>query len=253
MEQKGFSEVQAPKDKCRARIGLIIPSTNRTVEKELLPMYPSDIGVHIARVRLKGVEPEDLRINVAAAARTLADAACSVIVFNCTASSMEHGNDENIRLLDAIHQGSGAIPVTTASAIMDAMNALDARSLALLTPYSKVVTQRQRAFFEEARIKVHQSIYTEANRSPDYCFIPSATWLDELTRSPVPATDVYLLSCANLACFEIINEAEERLGLPVLTSNQCVLWSSLRNAGIDDVLSNIGRLGTLPLASQQST
>lgn len=247
MEKKGFSEIPVPQDGCRARIGLIIPSTNRTVEKELVQAYPDNVGVHVARVRLKGVPPDELRSNVAAAARTLADAACSVVVFNCTASSMEHGVDENVRLLNAIREGSGTTPVTTASAITDAISALDARSLALLTPYTKLVTERQRGFFEEIKIKVLQSIYTEANRSPDYCFIPSAYWLSELTRAPVPKTDAYLLSCANLTCLDIIEPAEELLGRPVLTSNQCVLWSSLRHAGVDDILLHVGRLGMLPL------
>jgi maleate isomerase len=247
MEQLRDREVQAPKDSARARIGMIIPSTNRTVEKELVAAYPAGVGVHIARVPWKGVAPEDLRVSVAAAAQTLADAACKVIVFNCTASSMEHGAEENDRLLEAIGR-SGAKPATTATAIMDGVGALGVRSIALLTPYTREVTRRQRAFFEDALIEVVRSVYTAANRSSDYCFLPSQHWLEELTHAPAAGVDAHLLSCANLACLDIIDAAEERLGRPVLTSNQCVLWATLRHAGIVDPVSGIGQLGRLPLA-----
>jgi maleate cis-trans isomerase len=40
-----------------------------------------------------------------------------------------------------------------------------------------------------------------------------------------------ILSCANVQGVTIINEVEERLGTPMITSNQAVIFESLRQIG----------------------
>lgn len=234
------------KDSKRARIGLIIPSSNRTVEQELVPSFPSSVGVHIARVRVKGLSTIDLLPSIAAGAEMLSDAFCDVIVFHCTASCMEQGVGVNTHIIEAIQRASGKIARTTASAVIDAVRALAIRDIVLLTPYSETVTARQCSFLHEIGLRVIDSRYKDLNKSPDYCYIPSSYWFESLMRTANPRAEAYLLSCANIPCMDFINRAEDRLARPVLTSNQAVLWDSLRQAGVDDRLENFGRLGTLP-------
>jgi maleate cis-trans isomerase len=57
--------------------------------------------------------------------------------------------------------------------------------------------------------------------------------------------DAYVLSCANVACFEIIDRVEAALGKPLVTSNQSVLWATLRAAAAPRP-SALGRLMHLP-------
>jgi maleate isomerase len=42
--------------------------------------------------------------------------------------------------------------------------------------------------------------------------------------------DGYLLSCANISCFSVIDRVEAGLKKPLVTSNQSVLWALLRAA-----------------------
>lgn len=238
------------KDDRRARIGLIIPSSNRIVERELVPAFPSSIGVHVTRVRVKGTSATDLLPSIARAAEMLADAFCNVIVFHCTASCMEQGAEVNGRIVETIRKASGRIARTTASAIIDAVHALAVKDIVLLTPYSEIVTTRQRSFLSEIGLRVVDSRYKDLSKSPDYCYLPSSYWFDELMQTANPRAQGYLLSCANIPCLDIIGRAETRLGRPVLTSNQAVLWDSVRQAGVDDGLEDIGRLGMLPRVAQ---
>ena len=242
------------KDPKRARIGLIIPSSNRIIESELVPAFPESVGVHVARVRVRGVSVEDLLPSISQAADLLSDANCRVIAFHCTASCMENGVEVNNRIMELIQKASGRIARTTGSAMIAAVNALGIRDLVLLTPYSEATTVRQRSFLNDIGLNVISTHYRDLNKSPDYCYIAPEYWFQELIRTADARAQGYLLSCANVSCMEFIEQAEKTLGRPVLTSNQAVLWDTLRHAGIDDELEHIGALGKVaaPLPPQAS-
>lgn len=236
------------KDTSRARIGIIIPSSNRIVEQELVPLFPPGIGVNIARLRKAGVPPSDLLPAIAFAAQSLCDAGCGVIVFQCTASSMEEGVEVNARILETIRKETGRIALTTASALAHAIEVLQVKDLALLTPYSEAVTARQRSYLQEIGLRIVNCEYKNVSSATNFFVLPQEYWLQELMQIATPRAQAYLLSCANLSCMSIIDRAEKQLGRPLLTSNQVILWDSLRQAGIDDMLANIGQLGRLPRA-----
>ena len=239
------SDLQLRKDTSRARIGIIIPSSNRIVEQELVPLYPPGVEVNITRLRMAGIPPSDLLPAIASAAASLCDASCGVIVFQCTASSMEEGAKVNEQILETIRKETGRIALTTASALARAVEALAIKDLALLTPYTEAVTARQRSYLEEIGLRIVNCEYKNVSTAPDFFLLPQAYWLDELAKIATPRAQGYLLSCANLPCMSLIESAEQRLGRPLLTSNQVVLWDSLRQAGINDILQNIGQLGRL--------
>jgi maleate cis-trans isomerase len=73
--------------------------------------------------------------------------------------------------------------------------------------------------------------------------LPEATYaLAKEVVSSAPDADVILISCGNLRSFEVIEALEKETGLPVVTSNQAGLWQTLRMAGINEPLKNLGRL-----------
>lgn len=53
--------------------------------------------------------------------------------------------------------------------------------------------------------------------------------------------DGVFISCTNYRTFEIIEQLEDDLDKPVVTSNQATLWDAMRNAGVDADLP-LGRL-----------
>ena len=120
-----------------ARIGLIIPASNRMVEQEMVRHVPPGVTAHVARLRMTGAHRgplEALLPRVAEAAATLTDARCDVVAFHCTSNSTAEGVAGEAKLLGAL-RGAGAPHVTTtASALRHAFDALGARRIVLLTP-----------------------------------------------------------------------------------------------------------------------
>ena len=136
----------------RARIGLIIPSSNRLTEPHFNRYAPDGVQVNVTRLRMTGphrVPVLDLLPKIAEAAGMLADAQCDVIVFHCTASSTEAGRDAEARVVDSIRAATGARATTTGSALLEALAALDARRLVALSPYMEEASAKEIAFWRK--------------------------------------------------------------------------------------------------------
>jgi maleate isomerase len=228
-----------------ARVGLIIPSSNRMVEQEMVHAFPKGVQPHITRLRMTGpnrMGHDQLIPRVQEATRALADAKCDVVAFHCTANSMEEGPGGEARILAAV-EGSGARhATTTATAIRRALDALGARKIVLVTPYSQAVTDHEAEFLNEAGYDVIYAKGYELAGSDAYCATPPQVWRDRVIAAANPDADVYFLSCANISVFSIIEELEGRLGRPVITSNQSVVWDALIRLGWGDRGGCPGRL-----------
>ena len=57
-----------------------------------------------------------------------------------------------------------------------------------------------------------------------------------------PDADAIFLSCGALRAVEVIDEIEQIVGKPVVTSNQALLWHCLKLAGVDERPRKCGRL-----------
>jgi len=77
------------------RLGLIIPSSNTTMEREFYNLlYSSNFSIHISRVRLKEVTIEGLskmEEEVEEESIKLADAGVDIIGYGCTSGSLLRG------------------------------------------------------------------------------------------------------------------------------------------------------------------
>ena len=78
--------------------------------------------------------------------------------------------------------------------------------------------------------------------SDAYCATPAEFWRDRVIEARRGDADAYLVSCANISVFGVIEELEGRLGRPIVTSNQAVIWDALRLIGWQETRGCPGRL-----------
>ena len=144
-----------------ARVGLIIPSSNRMVEQDMIPHVPAPVQAHVMRLRMTGphhVPLAQLLPRIEEATRTLMDAKCDVVVFHCTAASMEAGLDGEAQALAAVTRAGAPHATTTATAIRRAFAALGARRIVLVTPYGARTTAEEAAFLRSAGCEVLHAV-----------------------------------------------------------------------------------------------
>jgi len=228
-----------------ARIGLIIPSSNRMVEQEMVRHVPPGVTAHVARLRMTGahrVGIDALLPRVEEAAATLVDARCDVVAFHCTANSTAEGTEGEDKLTAALRRAGAPRATTTASAIRAAFDALSARRIVLITPYSQDTTDHEAEFLRHAGYEVLAARGFALNGSDAYCATPAQFWRDRTLEAARRDADCYLLSCANISTFPVIGEIEQKLGRPVISSNQAVIFDALRLLGTTDRRNCPGRV-----------
>jgi maleate isomerase len=236
-----------------ARIGLIIPSSNRMVEEEMAPAFPAGAQAHVTRLRMTGTNHlafDALLPRVEEAARALTDARCDAVAFHCTANSMEGGKDGEAQILAALARAGAARATTTITAIQRAFDALGARRIVLITPYSEVVTAHEGEFLRRAGYDVLFAKGYALAGSDAYCATPPQFWRDRALEAAHSDADAYLISCANIAVFGVIEELEAKLERPIVTSNQAVVWETLRLIGWRETRGCPGRLFAASAAAE---
>ena len=227
------------------RVGLIIPSSNRTVEQEMVRAFPDGVQAHVTRLRMTGSNHlafDQLLPRVEEATRALVDARCDVVAFHCTANSMEGGVEGERQILATLARAGAPHGTTTITAIQHAFDALAAKRIVLITPYSVETTEHEAQFLRACGYDVLHAKGFALAGSDAYCATAPQFWRDRAIEVTRPDTDACLISCANISVLGVIEELEGRLGRAVVTSNQAVIWDTLRLIGWRETGGCPGRL-----------
>ncbi|MCA3324957.1 MAG: aspartate/glutamate racemase family protein [Roseomonas sp.] len=233
----------------RARLGLMVPSGNAICEAELHAMLPEGVVALITRLELRGSSEAELSKmldRLEDAAGLLADARPGLIGFHCTAVSTfapERAAEIPARMMKA----TGLPAVTTADAILAALQALGARRLLLVTPYIAAVHEREIAFLAAHGCAVIGGDMMGINTNAEMAQIPPKAIADQARRAAhaYPGADALFISCTAIRSAGLIAPLESELGLPVITSNQVMAWHALRCLGMKAARPGFGRLMAL--------
>ncbi|HEY7167177.1 MAG TPA: maleate cis-trans isomerase [Candidatus Binatia bacterium] len=178
------------------------------------------------------------------AAAELASAEVDVILQAGTAIAFFRGFGHDQELRTRIGAATGIQATTSLTAVVNALRALQIRSVAVATTYIPDIDQRLAAVLEQSGFRIAAIRGMGLKRSIDMGKItPEQTY--RFARDVVASAanvDAIFISCGNLRTFEIIETLETDFGLPVVTSNQAGLWEVLRLTGVNERLSGIGRL-----------
>jgi maleate cis-trans isomerase len=229
----------------RARIGFIIPSSNRMVEPQMQQFMPAGVVPHFSRIGMTNRHKaplEQLLPRITDAADLLADSKCDVIVLQCTGTSMSGGVDMDKRVVAEIERVTKRPALSTASALNAAFTAFGARRLVFISETKQADHDKKLAYLREAGYDIVADKAASLEGTDAYCITPPRFWYDTAMALRDDTADAYFLSCANIHSIDVIEELERDLAKPVITSNQAALWCSLRAAGIRDDIPALGSL-----------
>lgn len=235
----------------RARLGFIIPSSNRMVEPQMQRFAPDGVACHFTRIGMTNRHraPLDrLMSRILDASELLGDSKCDVIVLQCTGTSMSGGVDGERKVIEAMAKATGRPALSTASSLTAAFRTLGARRLVFASETAQEGHDKKLAYLRQAGYDIVADKAMSLANSDAYCTTPPQFWFDAVSRLRNDECDAYFISCANIHSIDVITDLEAELDRPVVTSNQAALWCALRTAGIADDVPGLGRLGTMDLA-----
>jgi len=237
--------------KPRARIGFIIPSSNRLVEPQMQRYAPPGIAPHFMRLRMtnqyKRPLPE-LLPGIIEAAEMLMDSKCDIIVFQCTGTSMSGGIDMDNLVVSTIAKATKRPAISTASAVKAAFAALTAKRLVFISETEQAGHDKKKVFLEEAGYEILADKAACLSGTDEYCITPPSYWYDTAMALRDDRSDATFISCANIQSIDVIEDLERDSKKPVVTSNQAALWCALRTLGLSDVVPGLGSLSRCDLA-----
>jgi len=240
------------------RIGMVVPSSNTTMETELPEMVRrySDhdrhqFTFHSSRMRMKKVSPEELRAMNAQADRCseeLSDAAVDVAAYACLVAVMSQGprHEEQLskHLTEVIQRGNPeASMVTSAGALIDGIKKLGARRVALITPYMKPLTQMVIDCLVEAGIEVVDSISLEIADNLEVGRRDPLDLVEIARKLDLTDADALVLSaCVQMPSLKAIPLVESEHRLPVLSAATATMRSILDALGLEGSIAGCGSL-----------
>lgn len=230
----------------RARLGVLVPSINKTMEPELYQMTPKGVSVHFARMRQKEDTVEEIQKmaqDVPRAAAELADAQVDLITFGCTSGSLIGGAGYDQGLIRRIEEITHIPAITTATAVISALKELQIKKVCVATPYMEEVNVREKEFFESHDLNVI-SMKGLGCRGPETADV-SVKQVYNLAKEVFrKETDGLFISCTDLRTLDVLEALEYDLDRPVVSSNQATMWMMLRKVGIREPVDGFGTLLT---------
>jgi maleate isomerase len=223
------------------RIGLVVPSSNVTVETELpalLDRHPSArFSFHGSRMRMQTVSPEQLLAMNAQRERCileLGDAGVDAILYACLVALMVVGPGEHCRVEGAVAEqlAAGDSPAavrSSAGALCEALNALDARKIVLVTPYMRPLAQKVVDYIESEGIQVVDWRALEVADNAEVGCIPGDRVMEAARSLDRTDADALVISaCVQMPSLDVVEAAEQEFGLPVISAATAGAYSLLR-------------------------
>ncbi|MBI2861739.1 MAG: decarboxylase [Chloroflexi bacterium] len=231
----------------RARIGLILGAQNITTEPEMHFMAPDGVSIHVARIPIRDAAAAEsfqhLQHEIEAAAWALSSAEVDVVAYIASFGSLIQGSGELTRRVSEL---TGVPAITTADALLEALEALEVQRIAVATPYLDVVNNLERTFFKSHGFQVVSVKSLELGRNEGeqrtIGRLPPEVAYRLAKEADSDEAQALLISSATLAASDVLEFLEDDLDKPVVACNPATLWAALRRVRIAEQIEGFGQL-----------
>jgi len=223
--------------------GVLIPSTNTTCEIEYSRLPPA-LQAHYGRLgkATEGPFSPSKDEDVAYQAKLLGTARVEVISLAQTSASL-FADDYDAATTQRISDASGVPAITSAQAVGQAVQALGATRIALVSPYSQPVIERAKQYYESKYgLRVVAMEGFAATDSYMIGKLGPENARDAFARIDRPEIEVLVVPGGNFPTMAFVPAWESEFGKPVITTNGAALWAMMRMMGVSEKLPGLGQL-----------
>ncbi len=236
----------------RAKIGIVAPSTNTSVQPECEALRPEGVTNHFARVHIQErplTSDQAFVEHVAAMAAGITGAVDQVmtcapahLVMGVALEAFTGGVKGAEALEQSLRDQSGVGISMGSTAARAALDAFGAKRIAVLTPHQPRGDTVVRAYLEEAGYEVVRLTGLKCASPMLIAHVQPPEIRAALRDLDGDDVDAVLQVGTNLAGMAVAAEAERWLNKPVLSMNAITYWHALRALGIEDRIAGHGRI-----------
>ena len=228
------------------KIGLVALRTDHLIEDNLRQILGShDISMLTNRICFNDpVNAENLKAMAQDLDRVVGDIlpgkALDLVIFGCSSGAAAIGEAKLEAQIKAIKPSAKVTnPVTAAVA---AFEALGVKKISVITPYSRDVNGSIADFFSTKGYQVLNLAGFNQGDDADITRIDPQAIVAAAKQYVHPEADALFLSCTALRAVDVIEEIENTLNLPVISSNQALAWHALSLMSVTQEVKGYGRL-----------
>ena len=234
------------KKKNNPKVGLIALSTDQTIEGDFYTIcknLPLDIFVNrihnqnpLTKENLLKMQ-DDLEL---VTSKILPDERINTIAYGCTSGTIAIGEDKvKEKILLAKQDCYVTTPVTSA---IKAFKQMNIRKIALFTPYPDAVNKTILEYFSQKNIEVLSFASLNLNLDSEIANVDPNYILEISSKLEMKNVDALFISCTALPVLNILNKLEDKLKKLVLSSNQTLIWDTIRSTGYKSPIKGYGKL-----------
>ncbi len=236
----------------RAKMGVIIPSTNTVVESDFSELRIPGVTFHSGRIyigqpNLSSDEAmEELLAQVdraiEIAARDVLTCLPDYLVMGMSAPTFWGGAEGSLRFSEKMKRLSGLDISTGSEACSAALETLGAKRIAVFTPYQPIMREQIVRYFEERGFEVPRYKDLRCESATAIAEIRPEALRPVLKELDGDDIDAIVQCGTNLSMIRLADDAEGWLGKPVIAINTATLWHAYRQNGLDDRIYGFGSL-----------
>jgi len=242
------SEYIEPKFKKESnpRIGLLALSTDLTIERDFQSICHSlPINLFVNRIHNENPLTKENLLKMydqleSITEKILPGEKINTVAYGCTSGTIAIGEDKVKEKIQLAKPGCHVTtPITSA---IKAFNKMNVKKIAVFTPYPESVNKTISEYLIKKNIKVTSFSTFNLDLDVDFAKIDPKYLSEILTKLNINDADALFVSCTALPALEILDGVEKKINKPVFSSNQTLIWDTIRSAGYKSSVEGYGKL-----------
>jgi len=234
--------------KSNPRIGLIVLASDFMIEKDFVNVIKDkNIDFFVNRIKCYNPLTSENLIKMSeevtnVTSDILPDEKIDCVVYGCTSGTIAAGHES---IEKKIKLAKPEAKVTTPStAAITALKKLNIKKISIFTPYPKKLNDEVVEFFRNEKFEITSNSYFDIESDIDIGKVDPDYLYDVLINMDHKDADALFVSCTALPVLSIIDRLEKKINKFVLSSNQALIWDTLKKIGKNNSINGFGKLFT---------
>ena len=233
-------------EKHNPRIGLITLASDFRIEKDFNNViYGKEIDLYCNRIQCYNPLTNETLKKMAddipkVTKDILPDQKLDCVAYGCTSGTIAAGYEAIFKEVNLAKPNTKVTtPITSA---INALKALKINKLSIFTPYTDEINQSVIIYFKKEGIEISELSYYDIASDLDIGKVDPDHLFNVLIKKDLSNSDALFISCTALPALSIIKDLEKKIGKVVLSSNQTLIWDTLKQIDFKNKVEGYGEL-----------
>ena len=228
------------------RIGLITLASDFRIEKDFNNViHGKEIDLYSNRIKSYNPLTNETLKKMAeditdVTKEILPDQKLDCVAYGCTSGTIAAGYKS---IYDKVNLAKPNTKVTTPiTSAINALKFLKVNRLSIFTPYTDQINQSVINYFKKENIEISELSFFDIASDIDIGKVDPNHLFEVLIKKDLSKSDALFVSCTALPVLSIINDLEKKLGKLILSSNQTLIWDTLKQINLKNKVEGYGEL-----------